>query len=156
MAGMAFRWASGLSTVMMILAIAMCGTAILGIVVYPLVYGGALTVAASEAICPSRRGTRYIVFSVALATMCIISFALTLAVRKIFNVAALYVCAYCISIVISAVISAKSNTDEPPKISGENKEAIDLVASYAKKNNMSVGEYIEYCKRVENQTQPNP
>ena len=56
-------WVFGFKLVVVIILFIVFGSLFLSIVVAPLFYGPALVLSASEAICPSKKGTRYRVIS---------------------------------------------------------------------------------------------
>ena len=61
-----------LSAFLKLIVIIVGGSFILGIALAPLWYGIPLTYSASEAVCPSKRGARYVVMGVLILVSCVL------------------------------------------------------------------------------------
>lgn len=72
-----------LSAFLKLIVIIVGGSFILGLALAPLWYGVPLTYTASEAVCPSKRGDRYIVVGVLIVVSCILEIILGFMLRDI-------------------------------------------------------------------------
>lgn len=79
------------------------GTTLLSILFIPAVYGAILTSSASEAVCPTKKGTRYIVYSVLMLVLCVYDFVVSFQ-SNVWDVGALLMCIYYIVLLISSRI----------------------------------------------------
>lgn len=87
------------------------GSTLIAIIFAPLQYGGILTVSTSEAVKPSKAGTRYKVFAIAIMVLFALEFIASIIISAI-DWAALYVIAFGISLLISANATMKSKEEE--------------------------------------------
>ena len=72
-----------LSPFLKIIVIIVGGSFILGLAFAPLWYGIPLTYAASEAVCPSKRGARYLIIGIIIIVTCILDILSKFMVRDI-------------------------------------------------------------------------
>jgi len=108
------------------------GSTLLGILFAPLQYGGILTVSASEAIKPSKAGTRYKVFSLIIIIIYALEFVLSIIMRKP-NWAALYVIAFGVSLLISGAAMMKDKEERISKLrAGKNYTKDDIIDALSK------------------------
>ena len=72
-----------LSAFLKLIVIIIGGSFILGIALAPLWYGIPLTYSASEAVCPSRRGDRYVIMGVLILVSCFLEIISGVMIRDI-------------------------------------------------------------------------
>ena len=84
------------------------GATLLSIVLTPATQGPSIVIAASETICPSRKGTRYVAFSGIMLVLYVIEFILVFSGQGKFNPTVLIMCIYYVIL----LITGKSIVDE--------------------------------------------
>lgn len=72
-----------LSAFFKLIVIIVGGSFILGLALAPLWYGIPLTYSASEAVCPSKRGDRYVIMGVLILVSCVLEIISNFAIRYI-------------------------------------------------------------------------
>ena len=90
-----------LSVFLRILCYLFGGSTLLSLLLLPVYYGPPLTIMASEAICPTRKGTRYKVYSVLMLITYVLDIIIGLS-NSYFNLATIVMCIYYIVLLISS------------------------------------------------------
>lgn len=92
---------SELNTFLQIIIYIFGGSTFLAFIIAPVWYGVPLTLHASEAICKSKKGTRYIVFSVYKLIMLTISIILSI-LKSDIPIVSIIMCIYYIALIIAS------------------------------------------------------
>ena len=94
------QWFLNTSAFMRIVAIVFGGGTILALASLPIIYGSTLSVIASDAVFPSRRGLRYIIWGTAYLMICLASAVLLYVFNKSLNVTAIAGALYAIALIV--------------------------------------------------------
>lgn len=111
-AGMGVMWfleeISKMSTAATIVIVIFGGTLMLGVVFVPIFWGATLTLLASEAVSPSPHGTKYVVFSIIVMILTVVSFVLTY-MGGVINLAGIGILIYCIMVLVGSKSMIEEN-----------------------------------------------
>lgn len=96
-----------LGTLLQIIVILFAGTSILSFFVFPVSYGMILALKASEAVCPTRKGTRYVLLGVSMLVIDLLCFFIDIVFRRMLSLNYLVACIYYIMIIFTGREYAK-------------------------------------------------
>ena len=95
------QWFLNTSAFMRIVAIVFGGGTILALASLPIIYGSTLSVMASDAVFPSRRGLRYIIWGTIYLLLCLTLAVVSYTFENSFDICAIASALYAIGLIIS-------------------------------------------------------